>query len=164
MTDLTKLVERLEQATGPDRVLDGLIFKVCAGAVVQPQDAWNFRPTWQDFDGVWHLQDRNDKCAYEPPPHFTGSIDAALTLVPEGWMSDPWIKRHNGHHWSVTLHIPSYQFDERHEHLPIAICMAAISAREHKGSPGDSVSRALEAALYATAKATGQGRPSEDKP
>jgi hypothetical protein len=47
-----KLIERLQNATGPNRLLDALIN--------------------QEVDGS------------DPCPHYTGSMDAALTLVPEG--------------------------------------------------------------------------------
>jgi len=62
-------------------------------------------------------------------PYYTTSIDAALTLVPEGW-SRPWIKRHNGHHWSVELHQPSTERQGRHKELPLALCIAALKARD----------------------------------
>lgn len=60
--DLLDLAERCEKAEGPDRALDLAI--------------WNASGT------------RYNTGAYEAPccPHFTASIDAALTLVPEGWL------------------------------------------------------------------------------
>jgi hypothetical protein len=61
------LIERLEKATGPDRVLDGAIFCACAPRMAE---------CWPH----WSKQERLDM-----PAHYTSSVDAALTLVPEGW-------------------------------------------------------------------------------
>lgn len=53
------LIERLEAATGPERELDAEI-----AAVVEA----GMRHHW-----------------FASPPLFTSSIDAAMTLVPDGW-------------------------------------------------------------------------------
>lgn len=66
MTDLLALAERCEQATGPDRELDARIEAALAEA---------------DFDALAndgvHVRDWN-------APAYTASIDAAMSLVPEG--------------------------------------------------------------------------------
>lgn len=63
----TDLIDRLEKAAGPDRELDRAI----AAAIIQ----W---PTGIDGDAVMGMQDAEHLTPY------TSSIDAALTLVPEG--------------------------------------------------------------------------------
>ena len=90
--EIEKLIERLENATGPDRELDCYIF-----AAINPQ--------WSDEDVKNILlkpylvcKYGEDKCCTPQHqiedglnadhlanvPHYTSSIDAALTLVPEG--------------------------------------------------------------------------------
>lgn len=73
---LLALAERCEAATGPDRELDG--------------DIWRTVNGWSEGDGAimcgtWHRRDPDDTVAFEPPPESTASLDAAKTLVPEGW-------------------------------------------------------------------------------
>jgi len=58
MSDIKGLIERLEEATEADRGLDCAIDTIDRG-----------RP--RNLTGM--------------TPHFTSSIDAALTLVPDGW-------------------------------------------------------------------------------
>jgi hypothetical protein len=54
--DLLALAERVEQATGPCRNLDNSIRLATNGG-----------------------------CAFDEDPAYTASLDAAMTLVPEGW-------------------------------------------------------------------------------
>ena len=60
MGELLKLAERVEAATGPDRELDREIAHVLL--------SWPLR--WIPGNRSWQ---------------FTASLDAAMTLVPEGW-------------------------------------------------------------------------------
>ena len=63
--DLLKLAEKCEQATGPDRELDAEIAAELG---------------WKEASALfWH-----DGYQARELPRFTRSIDAALTLVPEG--------------------------------------------------------------------------------
>jgi hypothetical protein len=66
MTDLEALAARVEQATGRD---DRLALEVAraTGTVI------NAAPIGADGKGIEHF------------PDYTASVDAALTLVPEGW-------------------------------------------------------------------------------
>lgn len=69
-----ELLQRIEAASGPDRVLDGDVWHALTA---KPGDVWV-----NDFaDGVYHLQDPRDTIAYEAPPDLTASIDAAIALV-----------------------------------------------------------------------------------
>jgi hypothetical protein len=67
MSGLIELAARVEAAEGPDRELDALIYRALAGF---PTEHW-FRY------GETHLTD-------ERVPFVTASLDAAMTLVPEG--------------------------------------------------------------------------------
>lgn len=62
---LTTLAERVEQASGPDRVLEAEIYRGLAGL-----------PIYGVLTPQGEVADR--------VPHFTSSLDAAMTLVPEG--------------------------------------------------------------------------------
>lgn len=62
------LIEKLAQADGPSRELDAEISRALAGG---PADHW-----YQDHRGVY-VTDNSAPC-------YTASIDAAMTLVPEG--------------------------------------------------------------------------------
>lgn len=64
---LMALAERCEKASGPDRDLDRQIDHVRWPV---PQPAYHLELSLRD---KWNV------------PHFTASIDAALTLVPDGW-------------------------------------------------------------------------------
>lgn len=66
MSDLLKLAERVEAASGPDRGLDRDIFQAVAGGLY-----------WPETSQWW----TNDGWADRVPVCFTASIDAAMTLV-----------------------------------------------------------------------------------
>lgn len=85
--DLEALAARIEAASGPDRELDAEIYNavpVEAGRKAErlPMEQWGDR-----FDDGWRtmLADREDKYP-EKLKRYTASLDAAMTLVPEGWM------------------------------------------------------------------------------
>lgn len=67
-----ELIAKLEVASGPDRDLDCEIACLVLGYITVPERPWLF----YDPADKWH---RSRK-----PPQYTASIDAALTLVPEG--------------------------------------------------------------------------------
>lgn len=62
-------------------------------------------------------------------PRYTGSLDAALTLVPEGWhiklerFSDGWY----AHIWKIEGDPASAKGDQKP--APLAVCIAAMKAR-----------------------------------
>jgi len=84
MTDkLLELAERCEKATGPDRELDCEIAVAALGFfVAEPRYKGDVRYCYKDSEGVTHQPgNAGDMLARA----FTASLDAALTLVPEGW-------------------------------------------------------------------------------
>jgi hypothetical protein len=77
---MKELAERCEAATGPDRELD---------IAILTHPAFGYRDVFEDGrlfdrgnDGYWSLEgdEKNG-----PLPSPTASLDAAMTLVPEGW-------------------------------------------------------------------------------
>lgn len=102
---MTTLIERLEKTEGPQYALDVEIAKRV---------------------GVYSATTR--------VPAYTSSIDAALTLVPEGRkpsVEPLW----SGHGWIVIIRNgpferPAKQWRSTHTLLPHALCIAALRARE----------------------------------
>jgi hypothetical protein len=75
---LRSLVQRCEQASGPDRELDGDIFEATGGCAHRQTK----RYVCQDDSGYTCLRCGKDTYG-ERVPEFTGSLDAAKTLVPK---------------------------------------------------------------------------------
>ena len=87
MTDratLLALADRCEQAAGPDRELDVAIAR-----------ALGWKPLYRDDYSKWwppaavaDARERKRSILHHPTqplPAFTANLDAAVTLVPEGW-------------------------------------------------------------------------------
>lgn len=119
---LTRLIEELEKATEPSWQLDADI-----QVIAHPQKSL--------FNGV---------------PKYTSSLDAAMTLVPEGNYDQSWTKSTRGkgtwEHWTlyqVRIALETVEEDEDetspeaigcHNVLAIALCIAALKARAEKTS------------------------------
>lgn len=108
---LDELIARLEAATGPSRELDFWCW-------------W-----WGKASHDGELPDADYVTANiksDPGPRYTASIDAALTLVPEGWEwcaygaggADVW--------WPEGLHAQKMTYAAS---PAVALCIAAIRAR-----------------------------------
>lgn len=122
---LLALAERCERE-GPSRELDSAIYR---DAVAPWRNvAWlEGRQIIQKPDGTWERW---------PPPHYTTSIDAAVTLVPEGWCIS--LGSTCQGHWRAKLHqcgegrgAQAHQ-DYYNPHIksgPLALCAAALRAR-----------------------------------
>lgn len=81
---LLELAERCERAEGPDRELDCLIGVAIGRFFTQPNKGWPDRPDY--------CEHRRDDTTCFPGngfdqlvPRYTASLDAAMTLVPEGY-------------------------------------------------------------------------------
>lgn len=73
MTDLTKLAERVEALTGPDREVDQAIHALVSLDRKHP------------YLAVPQIDDKHPSGRPYATPAYTESLDAALTLLPEGW-------------------------------------------------------------------------------
>lgn len=130
---MTDLPQALAEATGPDRELDARIwcgvndYRFVNGAfgIISSRRA----------DGGW----ADDKYLSKIP-HYTGSIDSALTLIPdqENWEGE--IGRHKDWHF-CHLHGPEEEtprgkgfraIRQRGKTTAIAICIAALKAIEYE--------------------------------
>lgn len=106
------LIERLEALTAPDREVDAEIAKVMDTTVVRHhrESGTNITTT---------------NC------HYTSSLDAALTLVPEGW---EWLREHLE---TMCVYLPKHNdvnswdihITGAHKTPAIALCIAALKAR-----------------------------------
>ena len=128
---MNDLIKDLEQATGPSRELDDRI-GTAIGLYIERLS-----------DGTL-LYQRKDHKMWPEVPHYTASLDAALTLVPEGWewqistrAPDPHSGRtylHNGELQMIGAGItrnPAYRGVENTAYTPaLALCIAALRARE----------------------------------
>lgn len=78
MSDLLDIIARLEQAPLPDRELD---FDIHCGAGFA---AGRYRR--RDAQGSWIEYSAHDADGKAIDlPYYTASLDAAMTLIPEGW-------------------------------------------------------------------------------
>lgn len=131
---MNEIIERLEKATGPDRELDGEIFRLIDE---RPGDRWEL------FNGVWYHECREEAGAYISPPFYTMSIDAALMLVPRGWawqVSNRALSPHTGRAYlnnNRPINVgrggltpnPAYRRYECTASTPtIALCITALKA------------------------------------
>lgn len=82
---LQALLNRVLEGTGPDRELDAEIWHIAEPAAFTAPHGLDCKPWRYIGNGVW--RDDSDpeghNKAFAPP--YTTSLDAALTLVPEGW-------------------------------------------------------------------------------
>lgn len=68
--ELLALADRVEALTGPCRWTEGLIFK-----------ALHPHRDWVEFDDCWCARCPEDAVAFDVPPQWTRSIDAAMSLA-----------------------------------------------------------------------------------
>lgn len=130
--DLTELAARLETLTGPSRLVDEEIALADGYRDVHGDGSlWD-----RGNDGYWTGND--DRATADCPalPAYTASLDAAMTLVPEGWVGSM--------AWDAEETIVRL-FDDRVNpvRLPtqeaaaatpaLALCAAALRSRQANG-------------------------------
>ncbi len=81
MTSLTSLIERIEAATGGDRELDAEIWLACTPGATRDKWSYIHKATGRECT-VDETRDVTDRLIIVPS--FTASLDAVLTLLPEG--------------------------------------------------------------------------------
>jgi len=109
------LIERLENADGPDRDLDELIFEVAHGRK-------RHISTFEQYDPS------------ETLPAYTASFDAAFALVPAKW--DAW-SIHGGDGHCAGAELVNFQLNAPNEEIKsvaavtpvLCLCVAALKAR-----------------------------------
>jgi hypothetical protein len=128
MTDratLLALAERCEQAAGPNNGLDAEI-ALAIGYTHERRGTeracWWRTPAGQQLAYVGYKNH---------PPFFTGSLDAAVTLVPEGWAVEL-VQALSGSPWHATLRGGSALvpiIGATASKPALALCAAALRAR-----------------------------------
>ncbi len=81
MTSLTSLIERIEAATGGDMELDAEIWLACTPGATRDKWSYIHKATGRECT-VDETRDATYRLIIVP--EYTTSIDAALTLLPEG--------------------------------------------------------------------------------
>lgn len=130
LTRLNELIERLEKAAGPDRELDAVIWL----AVVP--GARRKATTVNHHAGPYVIDETRDATGrLITVPSYTGSIDAAVSLAPEGW-DNLQIHRSNSQYYAIVARgINTITFPiaaRRHAQgatKPLAIVIASLRAR-----------------------------------
>lgn len=109
------LIDKLNAAAGPDQALDLEIARAVGAVTLHKVEA--------------------DEPAVESAPRYTGSLDAAVTLIPEGYF---WLAGHgrdSPHEPLGGAQVIDPESDEdigegEASTVPLAICIAALSARQ----------------------------------
>jgi hypothetical protein len=132
MTDYTHLLDRLTNATGADRELDTLIWLTVTDGSYRKK--WNY--THSATGRVCEMDETRDKFGHLVlVPAYSESIDAAMSLVPEG-MEKEVSDLYGVARAAVGLNVEGGPFYGEHKgcSLPIALCIAAISALKARAS------------------------------
>lgn len=135
MTDTKKpdALQRLEKATGPDRELDIAI--AFAVGEIRDRDGNYLFATGNESDMVVEAGPCDTYLHAQPLRYYTASIDAALTLVPEGYACS--VDRNEDGTGCATVS-PDYSdmgflSSSRRAATPaIALCVASLKAREQR--------------------------------
>ena len=99
-TTLEALLARVLEGTGPDRELDA---DIALDLGVVAQRAGNCFYGHKHYSVMVLDRDYYDHDGNAPElPHFTASLDAAITLVPEGWAVEL-VQALSGTPWHATL-------------------------------------------------------------
>ena len=113
------LITRLEALTGPSREVDEEIAKTTGWTAVP----WEF----EGARGVaWYASGPE---AYKECPHFTGSIDAAMTLMPASLKNTILLQTSSPAKAGFGRDGKKFTYFEGVT-APIALCIAALKARE----------------------------------
>jgi hypothetical protein len=115
---MMELIERLEALDGTDRNVDAALARLDGWQEIANNGTWA-----KDYGGEVGVR------YLISAPNFTGSLDAALTLVPEG---------HGAVSGSMSTLGSSFRIEKPYAFgnakLPaIALCIAALRARMSKG-------------------------------
>lgn len=129
------LIAKLEAATEGSRELDVEIFAEIDGRDLRRDgDVLLARSRKPPHDECVLMRWANGVAhEWQKTPHYTTSLDAALTLVPEGFDIDQIHKRQQpemgGRMWYATIRGWSVFRSDYQRTLPLALCIAALRAR-----------------------------------
>jgi len=130
------LIERLEKATGPDGELDAAIW-LTVDRHTASRCYWNAAPGLPKPIPEALPLGLGRNAVISNSPRYTTSIDAALTLVPEGmwWLIGAGQMRPEEPLYGAQIRKPGFSTggqvvsDAEHNCMAIALCIAALKAR-----------------------------------
>jgi hypothetical protein len=131
---LLELADRCENATGPDRELDAIICAALDGYTgVEERSGWIVavgKPFTERslgrIDPGEHS--RNFTPQHHDTPTFTASLDAAITLVPEGWV-ECYLRRFDDTALADCYQSGGGKTTGEAATPPLALCAASLRAR-----------------------------------
>jgi hypothetical protein len=121
----SELIDRLEKAEGPKRDLDEAIF-IYLGKAPEVGGDYGWKRTGA---GYWSQPIDSEGRQHKTiiAPNYTSSVDAALTLVPEG--RDITMQIYNEADGLSADAWVAGTARQHHKSLVIALCIAALKAR-----------------------------------
>lgn len=122
-----ELISALEAASGPSRELDGWIF--CAVHHPNERPQRNFFYMNREEWGAFISNQPRPGITFHDAPHYTESIDAALTLVPEGYRADMKAAPHRKGATALVWHDTEANGHADGPSYAIALCIATLKAR-----------------------------------
>lgn len=129
------LIKRIEAAEGPSRELDAKIWEYLGLApeydnLKNNYGCWHYRG-----EGRYHFADDSSWGRNKYAPEFTSSIDAAMTLVPKGWIVKEYTtSKLIPHTFEVSKGVGIGGFVGHSDHsMALALCAAALRARSANG-------------------------------
>jgi hypothetical protein len=129
--ELEALAERCEQATGPDKRIDLTIF-----ATLHPDEFADAAEARQYASTSYQREMNNADWYYISTiglPRYTTSLDAAMTLVPEGWA---WSLNSGAQGECFARVSPKSRLTVVDAATPaLAFCAAALRARASQDTP-----------------------------
>lgn len=139
-----ELIARLEKLSGPDRAIDAAIWELVDPEAFAVTKSHRRAFTNRDWTPEEQTREATSK-AREYAPYYTASIDAALTLVPDGFSYHINFGRHIGGAscWLCPEGPDSggvadpRSADGNHSHAAIALCIAALRSRASKDGGGE---------------------------
>lgn len=132
MPDLSDLISRVEKASGPDRIIDIDVFRSLGAPLPDEFLEQKIDLEWDEVDLCFVMPLDGMRIRYEPP-HYTSSLDAVLTLLPEGWWWSAGVCRRENHA-SVGSEIGTVEgeliFETFGATAPLALLSAILRARQ----------------------------------
>lgn len=130
MTDLLALADLVEKLTGPDRDLEAEIWLACTPGATRNKWSYVHKATGRECT-VDETRDATNRLIIVP--EYTTSIDASLTLLPEGWLWSAGVCRRENHA-SVGSEIGTVEgeliFETFGATAPLALLAAILRARQ----------------------------------
>lgn len=118
---MSDLIKRIEAADGPDRDLDAAIWEYLGLAPKYDNSKNNYGCWHYRGEGRYHFADDSSWGRNKYAPEYTSSIDAAMTLVPEGAHVTITM---DGDFWLVAIN----GFVSRSKYPALALCAAAMKS------------------------------------